>query len=199
MHLLLLSLLLGGEPPARFEADGLRLGAALVADPTLSMTPDGRLLASRTQLESLGAPVPVDLGRGKTLVVHPGLRVERAAAGVVLRARLGRRIALTIGGERTVLASPATLDGRDWAVAQADAAPAQDDVDANLKKMQDAAKKAQETPPPPPATTPPPVPTSKAGLFDWSRTFNPYVISQPVSPVAVTSLRPLSDIGFRVP
>ena len=205
IHAIMALLLAGGEAPARFEADGLHLGPVVVADATLAMTADGRLLASRTQLESLGAPVAVALGHDRLLTVRPGLRVVRAEGGVVLRAHQGRRVALVVGGERLLLASPASVvatprglkvEGRVFDVQEA-AAAVQDDADANLKKMQDAAKKNQETAPPPqpePGSTAPAA--RRPGRFDWFRTFNPFAVSQPVSPAVVTSSHQLSNIGF---
>lgn len=205
-HLLLAAFLLGGETPAQFGPDGLRWGAGLVTDAALTMTSDGRLLASRSQLESLGAPVPVDLGHGRTLRVDAGVRVCRAADGVRLSAHGGRRLALTIAGERLVLASPAAVAatargfslpeaGRVFDATQAGAAPAQDDADENIRRMQEAARRAREARQPRPPARPPSAP-GRPGRFDWFRTFNPFVVSQPVSPVVVTSLRPASDIGF---
>ncbi len=139
-------------PDARFDADGLRIGEALVKGAALDLreTPGGLLLASGEAVEPLSSTLSLALAADRTLLVEPGVRASRAPEGVVLTTHAGRPLQV---GERVVegpVAVKATAAG--WNVAGTDvegrelhARLAQQDPDRNLESMREAARRIEQS------------------------------------------------------
>lgn len=71
----------------RYEAAGVRVGSELVSGPALQIKglESSSLLVSGSSVENLGPSVEVALDAQHALRLEPGLRLERAGAGFVLR------------------------------------------------------------------------------------------------------------------
>jgi hypothetical protein len=100
---LLPAILLGlnAAPEVRYEAAGVRVGAELVTGAEIALKEAGArpILVSKTVVESLGAPLAVDLG-GRTALLEPGVRLARAGEGFVLSTH-GPSLAIA-AGEKTL-------------------------------------------------------------------------------------------------
>ena len=95
---LALLLAAGSEAPVRVEADGIRVGAELVAGPALLLKGDAApMLVSGSVVESLGAPLTVALDATRTLRLEAGVRLTRTEAGFTL-ATHGPSLQLEIAG-----------------------------------------------------------------------------------------------------
>jgi len=137
-----------------FEADGVRVGDLLVTDTALQLKDAGagHVLVSSSVLEPLTGGLTISLAPERALVLEPGIRVARTKEGFSLTAHNRRR--LEVAGQ--VLMTPVivevvekglriaggrVVEGGSVAVRRVQ----QDDVDAELKKMQEAAKKMQKS------------------------------------------------------
>jgi hypothetical protein len=145
---------LNGSPAVRMEPGGVRVGGDLVRGPALELR-EG-LLVSGSAVEPLLAPVALEAARGRRLRLAPGVRAARAAEGVILSTHGGRALRLAAGSRRIAAESPLLLvpDESGWRLGEealgdveafAQVAP-QDDSDANLRVMQESARRMERRP-----------------------------------------------------
>ena len=147
----LVAMLLSSGPAVRFEADGVRVGDALVTGAALQLRDAAgvSVLASGSAVEPLAAALEIEAAPGLRLVLEPGVRAERKGDAVVLSTHGKRTIVL---GE-LALESPVTLVPADGAWKAGEtvlAAPVrarlqEQDPDANLESLRKAARKIQQT------------------------------------------------------
>ena len=82
MRCFVLAAIVLGAPrgDVRFEAEGVRVGGALIRGAVLELQGAGAasVLASGSSLEALSAAVDVEVASGRTLILEPGVRVTRA-------------------------------------------------------------------------------------------------------------------------
>lgn len=141
-------------PAVRFEEGGVRVGDALVRGAVIELR-EG-LLVSGNVVEPLGGVVSLEVAPGRTLRLEPGVRAARAENGVVLSTHGGRALRLSAGDRRFTMASPLSLRATDtgWTAGETDLhgdvllaqVKPQDDPDANLRAMQEDARRMETRP-----------------------------------------------------
>ena len=146
--------LLNAGPAVRFEDGGVRVGGELVRGALVELR-EG-LLVSGSLVEPTGGVVLLEAAPGRLLRLEPGVRASRAEGGLLLSTHGGRELRLRAGEARATLAAPVLLraTGKGWLAGGtplegpellAQVRP-QDDPDANLKAMQEAARRMEERP-----------------------------------------------------
>ncbi len=145
--------LLAPRADVRFEQDGVRVGDALIQGSVLELKGAGAasLLASGSCVEALVAPLDVEVASGKSLIVEPGLRLNREDDGYRLSAHGHRKIRLEASGARLLAEGPIRVVATEkgWIVGETTLAGAslraglqgQDDASQNLDRMLQAKEK----------------------------------------------------------
>jgi hypothetical protein len=104
-------------PSVRLDAAGLRIDGQKIDGAILELrgAGDGALLASERCVEPLSGPLSVELVPGRTLMLEPGVRLERKGEGYRLSSAAGREIRL---GEVSFASSVEfSVDAEGWTVA----------------------------------------------------------------------------------
>jgi len=143
--------LLSSNPAVRFEQGGVRIGDALIEGAVLQLKDAGgqSLLVSGSVVEPLAAALEIETAPGRTLILEPGVRVQKKGEALVLSTH-GRRKILV--GDLS-LEAPVTLEpaAGGWKAGEAALGGAalrvrlqEQDPDANLDSLREAARKVQQ-------------------------------------------------------
>lgn len=140
---MLLALLLTGAD-ARFEPTGVRFGDVLVSGAVLELRAGA--LVSGSVLEPMTEAVRLDAGAGLALILEPGVRAARVADGILLSVHAPARLRMSTGetGE-SVLVAKTEAGWSHTGEIRVSVKAQQDDPDAALRVMQEAAKKMRES------------------------------------------------------
>lgn len=170
MKLLAIAILLAAgtrtSAPVSFDAESVRVGELAITDLVLQMkeTASGVILVSKGSVEPLSSPLSVSLAEERTLILEPGVRVSRLAAGFGLTVHNRRRVEIEVAGEKTIVVMPVTIEvteagwkvaGKEYAAKELTARRLQDDVDKDLNSLGDTAKRILNTTTKGPRTTTP--------------------------------------------
>jgi hypothetical protein len=152
------ALLASSASPVAFEADGVRLDGVVVKDAVLQLKDSGAgyVLASKSALETLSAPLRVEAAPGRFVTLNPGLRIARGETeGFVLTAHGRKRLELTLGSEKSILMLPLPVvpTEKGWRVAGRDVEAKeiaakrvpQDETDQYLNQLNAAANRLRNS------------------------------------------------------
>jgi hypothetical protein len=177
---------------------GLGLFAFSAQQPGSVHTEDTNTLLTSSGLIPLNGTATLAVASDRTLQLDPGVRMSRLENGWALSTHDGRNLDIQVGTERMVFASPLTArlldsgwdlgNGKTYAVATLKARRfQQDDADANLKSMQESAKKLRKDQKKDPA--------AKLRVR-WLYGENPMATSELFNSQAILQLSHISPMGF---
>lgn len=162
------------------------------------------LLVTGDSVETLTRESEVAVTADRALGLAPGIRMTRVEGGVRLATHDGARVEIHAGGEAISLPSPvfARVTSNGWDIGSEKKISAsmisarrrqQDDTDANLKAMQESAKKLKKRPQPPVDRS---AAYRKWAHFRWLYWQNPFITSEVFNSAAVQQLIHISPLGF---
>ncbi len=133
---------ISSAPAVRFEAEGVRVGDALVQGPVLQLKDAGgaSILVSGSVVEPLAAVLEIEAAPGRTLALEPGVRAEKKGDTIVLSTHGRRRLLV---GESSV-ESPATIPVADLGTTPVRVRLQEQDPDKTLESLREAARQAQK-------------------------------------------------------
>ncbi len=184
------------------------LAAALVSPqaqpPQTADDSSSDLLVTGDSVEALTRESEVAVSSDRALSLAPGIRMTRVEEGVQLSTHDGAPVEIRSGTETIALPSPvfARITPGGWEIGSekkvststiAARRRQQDDTDANLKAMQDSAKKLRKRSQP---SYDPNTAFRKWAHYRWLYWQNPFVTSEIFKSPALLQLIHISPMGF---
>lgn len=211
--------LVPAAPSVSFESGSVRVGDEVISDTVMQLrdTSAGHILVSGNSVEPLARPLSIALSADRSLVLEPGVRVERSNGTYTLSIHSRRRIELEAEGEKIVLVAPVSFEvgekgwkvaGKEYPVRMLAARRQQDDVDQNLNQLNNSAKRIMNTPsgtqqnPPGPNPPAPPKKPAPAPFAHHHRglippiSFNLFLGNTATDSNAISVMTHTSPIGF---
>jgi hypothetical protein len=154
--------LLPPTPEIRFDADGLRVDGAVVTGRVLELKSAGSalLLASGSSVEALAPSLEIELAADRTLVLEPGIRVDRGEGGYRFAAHRSGPLRFSSSTESIAVAGPVTVavTVEGWKVGERNlvghrlqaSVQTQDDAETTIAKLQQGKEKKPVFGPPKP-------------------------------------------------